>query len=304
MLASVNYDGIVEFPTPQSQNSDHMIYASGYKRDLEVQSVNLNSDNKKHMQSADHTVYSQNFQMQNKILDDRPMGNSYAQSSYDKNGINSQNNGNKIWMPGFNITASSIKSEQSVRVSKEPNMHTPIQFTNKIGNDPRSDRPLNITAEKNLNYTPEVHPHKPRTFGNSNNPSMTAHSMNVASTNINSMHNTVSKNPISQNEYYDDNRSIHNGSEYTMSHMRNSRPNDYRSENMLNADNTKQSKGPVRPINVGASAQSSIHSEAMHTGFSGFEEDSISENRQNRYSQPSNKSLESRNRVKNTVTQK
>lgn len=304
ILASVNYDGIVEFPTPQAQNSNHLIYTSGYNRDPEVQSVNLFTDNKKHMQSADHTVYSQNFKVQNKILDDRPIANTYGQSPYDKNTTATQSIGNKMWMPGFNMTASSIKSEQSVRVSKEPIMQTPIQYTNKINNERRSDEILPNTVEKSLNYTPEVHPHKPRTFGNSINPSMTTHSMNVASTNMNSMHNTATKGPISQNEYYDDSRTINNGSEYTIARMRKSRPNDYQSEKVIIADNPIPSKGPIKPIGLGISAQSSMQSEAMHTGFSGFEEDSMSESRQNRYSQNSNKSNESRNRGKNSMSQK
>jgi hypothetical protein len=304
ILASVNYDGIVEFPTPQAQNSNHLIYTSSLNRDPEVQSVNLFTDNKKHLQSADHTVYSQNFKVKNKILDDRPIANTYVQSPYDKNTTATQSIGNKMWMPGFNMTASSIKSEQSVRVSKEPIMQTPVQFTNKMSNERRSDQPLQNKVEKSLNYTPEVHPHKPRTFGNSVNPSMTTHSMNVASTNMNSMHNTATKGPISQNEYYDDSRSIHNGSEYTMAHMRKSRPNDYQSEKVIIADNPIPSRGPIKPIGVAISAQSSMQSEAMHTGFSGFEEDSISESRQNRYSQNSNKSNESRNRGKNSMSQK
>lgn len=304
-LASVNYDGIVEFPTPQTANSNHLIYTSGYNRDPETQSVNYNSD-KKHLQSADHTVYSQNFQKQNTMLDDRPRMNHIGQQNMDQNHLTSNSIGGKVWMPGFNMTASSIKSEQSVRISKEPVMQTPVQYTNKVNNDRRS---IPGSVEKNLNYTPEVHNSKPRTFGNSQNPSMTAHSMNVMSTNGNTVHQTANKAAASQNDYYhhDDSRSSNGGlGDYNMGKMRKNKPMDYRSDKSLsNVDNPIPAKGPIKPVNSGVSAKSSLHSEAMHTGFSGFDnEDAMSESRQNRYSMNSNKSLESRNRAKNSMSQK
>lgn len=309
-LASVNYDGIVEFPTPQTNNSNHLLYSSGYSRDQESKSVHMNSDNKMHMKSADHTAYSQNFQMQNPKLDERPKVMNFAQPNFDKSNSTTSSIGNKMWLPGFNMTASSIKSEQSVRVSKEPIMQTPVQYTNKITNERKSDRMINNTISKNLDYTPETHQNKPRRFGNINNPSMTAHSMNVASTNMNSMQQTVTKTQISQNEYYEDSKSSIAESQHTEynngNNFRKSRPMDYRSEKaIVSNQNTIPTKGPIKPVGIGGNAaQSAIETEPMHTGFSNFDDDSLTENRQHRYSQMSNKSLESRNRAKNSLSQK
>jgi hypothetical protein len=70
-------------------------------------------------------------------------------------------------------------------------------------------------------------------------------------------------------------------------------------------DNTIPSKGPIKPIPYpGISAQSSLKSETIPSGFENFDDDNMSENRQHRYSQHSNKSLESRNRNKNSMSQK
>lgn len=257
----------------------------------------------KHLQSADHTVYSQNFQKQSTMLDDRPRMNHFGHQNMDNNNLTTNSIGGKVWMPGFNMTASSIKSEQSVRISKEPIMQTPVQYTSKVNNDRRN---IPVSVEKTLNYTPEMHNSKPRTFGNAQNPSMTAHSMNVMSTKMNSMHQSASKGGVSQNDYYEDTRSINGGaSEYNSNNTRKNRPMDYQSERpLMNGQNSIPSKGPIKPVNSGVSAKSSLHSEAMHTGFSGFDEDTLSESRQHRYSVNSNKSLESRNRAKNSMSQK
>ena len=92
-----------------------------------------------------------------------------------------------MWLLGFNMTASSIKSEQSVRVIQDPTIHTPVQYSNKINNERSQDRNTQNVFENDQNYTPESYHAKPRTFGNTKNPSMTAHSMNVVSTNMSSM---------------------------------------------------------------------------------------------------------------------
>ena len=273
-----------------------------------MQSLQPKDEAKKHMQSADHTVYSQNFQKQRTMLEERPPVNNFGQvPNYDKNNVTTQSIGNKMWLPGFNMTASSIKSEQSVRVSKEPAMQTPVQYTNKITNERRSDRTLQNTGEKSLNYTPEVHQAKPRNFGNINNPSMTAHSMNVASTNLSSMPNTVAKSPISQIDKYDENKStnsVYNMSEYDNS-VTQTRLNDYRSDKSKSkTENHLPSKGPIKPVNYGGmNTQSSMQTEMLPTGYNNFD-DNISESRQHRYSQHSNKSLETRNRNKNSFSQK
>lgn len=164
ILATVNYDGIVEFPTTQSSNSNHnILYKSGFSHDPELESVKLSETSN---------------------LND----NKYGSSSNIENSNSTMHSvGNKMWLPAFNMTASSIQSKQSVRMSQEPYMHTPNQYLNKAGNYP--DMGTTEMYQKQLNYTPEVHQAKPRTFGNSNNPSMTTHSMNVASS-----HNTMIQN--------------------------------------------------------------------------------------------------------------
>lgn len=310
VLASVNYDGIVEFPTPQSSNSNHLIYTSSYSHDPEVQSLPAKDEIRKHTQSADQTIYSQNFQKQSTMIEERPKVTSFGQiSNYDKSNATTQSIGNKMWLPGFNMTASSIKSEQSVRVMQDPTIHTPVQYSNKINNERRQDRNTQNVFENDQNYTPESYHAKPRTFGNTNNPSMTAHSMNVVSTNMSSMPHALTRSPHSQIDNYDDNRSVNNipaMTEYTPHNMRKIRGNQFNSEKTVPVtENTIPSKGPIKPVGLsGSVAQSSLQSEAMHTGFSNFDDESVSESRQHRYSQHSNKNLESRNRSKNSLSQK
>lgn len=305
-LASVNYDGIVEFPTPQTTNSNHLLYSSGYSQDQDSQSVNMNSENKKHMQSADNTAYSQNFYQKNSMLSEKPKAMNYGQQNIDKNNNTTSSIGNKLWKPGFNMTSNSIKSEQSVRVSKEPIMQTPIQFSNKIANERKSEIMLSNTVNKNLDYTPEPHKNKQRRFGNINNPSVTAHSMNVASSNMNSMQQVATMSQNMNNEYYEDSKPSmeqNHKTEYGINNFRKNRPTDYRSDKgLVLTENTIPTKGPIKPI--GMSAQSSLQTDSMNSGFSNFNEDSQTENRQHRYSHMSDKNAESRNRVKNSMSQK
>jgi hypothetical protein len=106
-----------------------------------------------------------------------------------------------------------------------------------------------------------------------------------------------------------DNRSGNNipgMTEYNAHNLRKIRPNQFNSEKAVPvSENTIPSKGPIKPVGLsGSVAQSSLQSEAMHTGFSNFDDESVSESRQHRYSQHSNKSLESRNRNKNSLSQK
>lgn len=85
VLASVNYDGIVEFPTPQSSNQNHLIYASNYSRDNEADNVLDRDDLRKHTQSADQTVYSQNFQKQATMVSEAPKAGYISNATnYDK----------------------------------------------------------------------------------------------------------------------------------------------------------------------------------------------------------------------------
>lgn len=305
-LASVNYDGIVEFPTPQTKNSNHLLYSSSYSQSQDMQSVNA-TENHRHMQSSDNTMYSQNFYKQSTISEDKPKVTNYSQHTFEKGNSTTSSIGNKNWLPGFNMTASSIKSEQSVRVSKEPIMQTPIQYSNKISNERQLDRNISNTVNKNLEYTPEAHQNNQRRFGSINNPSMTAHSMNVASTNMNSFHKNPSKTQMTQNEYYEDTKSSMDPShktEYNQDHYRKSGPTDYKSEKtVVKTENTIPSKGPIKP--VGMTKSISKNSDPAYPGFSSnFEEDSQTESRHHRYSQMSNKSVESRNRAKNSLSQK
>lgn len=229
-------------------------------------------DFKKHTQSADHTVYSQNFPKQTKIMGDKHNVTNYTHvSNYEKQGTTTQNVGSKMWLPGFNMTASSIKSEQSVRVMKDHINHTPIQHTNKMSESRRPDRTLQGTENSKMNYTPEVHQNKPRTFGNANNPSLTAHSMNVASTNMGSTGNHITRSPISQAESYNEMYSN----------------NKFSSDNIGLADNTK---GPIKPMNyTGMSAHTSLKTEMLPSPMDNLEDDNVSESRHHRYSQHSNK---------------
>jgi hypothetical protein len=243
ILASVNYDGIVEFPTPQTSNSNHLIYPS-HSHENESQSAIDYNEYKKHTQSADHTIYSQNFQKTSTMLEERPKVTSFGQiPKQDTQNTTTNSIGNKLWMPGFNMTASSIKSEQSVRVSKEPNMQTPIQYTNKAMNDRAPDKNLHQTVHKNMNYTPEMHPSKPRTFANGMNPSMTANSMNIASTNMNSVQKTNSRSPISHIDKYDDVQSVHIPivSDYAPHSVNNPVGTHFNSKNII------PNKGPIKP---------------------------------------------------------
>jgi hypothetical protein len=305
-LASVNYEGIVEFPTPQTSLSNHLVYKDNYSNDNESKSVAQPEDLQKPIHSADHTIYSQNFQKQNTVFDDRPKVNSFGQSNNldQANNSTTQSIGNKMWLPGFNMTASSIKSEQSVRVFKDPTAHTPVQYSNKSNNERRPERSIHQTIDKNMNYTPEVHQSKPRTFENANNPSMTTHSMNVASTNMNSVHKTPTRSPISQIDRYEDNQSMqmHTMSDYNKGGFSNTRQGHFKSDNSIsNIDNGIPNKGPIKPVD-GISTTSVVQPDAAKT-FTGFNDESP-ENRQHRYSQPVNKSLETRHRNKNSLSQK
>ena len=302
ILATVNYDGIVEFPTPQ--NSNHI-------RDPEVQSMPENEDSRKHTQSADHTVYSQNFQKHNTVTMDRPGANNFSHmSNYDKQNATNQSMGNKMWLPGFNMTASSIKSEQSVRVIKDTINHTPNQYTNKMSDNRRPDRTMKSTEENHLNYAPEVHQNKPRTFGNVNNPSMTAHIMNVASTKMGSTGNHITRSPISQADSYYDMNSVNNVpalSDYNPRHGNASKTGIKQGADPSshNTENTIPAKGPIKPMAyTGMPTHTSLKTETLPSGTDQFDDDNLSENRQHRYSQQSNKSLETKNRNKNSLSQK
>lgn len=305
-LASVNYDGIVEFPTPQTQNSNNLLYSSSYSASQESQSVAANDHNRQ-MKSTDQTVYSQNFYHQSTALDDRPRVTNYSQHTFDKGGSTTSSIGNKNWLPGFNMTASSIKSEQPVRVSKEPIMQTPIQYSNKISNERKLDRNISNTVNKNLDYTPETHKSSQRRFGSVNNPSMTAHSMNVGASNMNSFGQPQSKSHAAQNEYYEEAKSAmdaHHRTEYNQSNLHKNRPTDYVSDKADNpAANQIPGKGPIKPVAL--TKPTSNQSESMYSGLpSSMDDDSQTEGRHHRYSQMSNKSVESRNRAKNSLSQK
>jgi hypothetical protein len=58
---------------------------------------------------------------------------------------------------------------------------------------------IGIDKQNQLNYTPETHESKPRTFGNAQNPSMTSHSMNInanveyASSHVGSVSNSINE---------------------------------------------------------------------------------------------------------------
>ena len=193
ILATVNYDGIVEFPINQiSNSSSNMIYNSGSSQEIECESVQENKDIRKHTQSVDQ-AYNPNLQTHN--ISELEHGNKYASvAEFEKTNSTSttQSIGNKMWLPAFNMTSTTIQSKQSVRVTQRPYIQTPNQQTSKD----YSTHDSNQIYSKS-NYTPEVHQTKPRTFVNVNNPSMTAHSMNnnpSASVNMIPTHLKSSKN--------------------------------------------------------------------------------------------------------------
>ena len=306
ILATVNYDGIVEFPTPQPSNQNHLIYTSGYSHDQEADNTYDKDDLKKHTQSADHTSYSQSFHKQPAMSSEIKQNANYLTSATNfeqKTNSTTQSIGNKMWMPGFNMTASSIKSEQSVRIINDPVIQTPNQYINKMINDKRYDATVQSTVDKNFNYTPEVHQAMPRTFGSSDNPAMTTHSMNLALVKMNSMGGPGMRGHGSQIDSYNDNANTGNIPMMT----------DYnnRLSNKLIDDNNSDkytasidamilSKGPIKPVPyAGVSAQSSLKSETIPSGLDNFDDDNMSDSRQH-----SNKSLESRNRNKNSMSQK
>lgn len=226
-----------------------------------------------------------------------------------KTNSTTQSIGNKMWMPGFNMTASSIKSEQSVRIITDPTVQTPNQYINKMANDRRFDGSVQSTVDKNFNYTPEVHQAKPRTFGSSNNPAMTTHSVNLAPVKMNSMGGPGMRGHASQIDSYNDNASTGNipmmtdYSNRLTSKLIDDNSSDRRAAGL---DNVIPAKGPIRPVPfAGMSAQSSLKSETIPSGIDNFDDDdNMSDSRQHRYSQHSNKSLESRNRNKNSMSQK
>ena len=311
ILATVNYDGIVESPTSQPSNQNHLIYTSSYSHDQDAENAYEKDELKKHTQSVDHTSYSQSFHKQPTMVSEIKQNANYFSSGTNfeqKTNSTTQSIGNKMWMPGFNMTASSIKSEQSVRIISEPVIQTPNQYINKMISGKWFDTSAQNAINKNFNYTPEVHQTKPRTFGNSNNPSMTTHSMNLAPVKMNSMGGSAIRGPNSQIDAYNDNGSTGNIPMMTdyNNHFMNKLIDDNNSEKQVTGiENAIPPKGPIKPIPYpGISAQSSLKSETIQSGFDNFDDDNMSENRQHRYSQHSNKSLESRNRNKNSKSQK
>ena len=185
ILATVNLDGIVEFPTSHTTNqNNNVMYRSSFSNDQETESVRDGAEIRKHTQSVDQTAYNS---QQQQPLQHMQGGNKYSSAiDFDKTNSTTHSINNKMWLPQFNMTASSIQSKQSVRVSQEPYMKTPNQYLKKGNNHERNYGDL---YENKSNYTPEMHQSKPRTFGNIANPSMTTHSMNSAPNQSNGMQN-------------------------------------------------------------------------------------------------------------------
>jgi hypothetical protein len=174
--------------------------------------------------------------------------------------------------------------------------------------DKRFDASVQNTVDKNFNYTPEVHQAKPRAFGNSNNPSLTTHSMNMAPVKMNSMGSSGFRGSGSQIESYNENGGTGNipmMTDYNNPFMNKLIDDNSSEKQIAGIDSIIPSKGPIKPIPYpGISAQASLKSETIPSGLENFDDDNLSENRQHRYSQHSNKSLESRNRNKNSMSQK
>jgi len=338
ILATVNYDGIVEFPTLQISNSNHLLYRSGYSNDPDSENKTKDKEEiRKHTQSADHS-YAQNFQAHSKLNVERH-NNPNNPIEFDKTNSTTQSIGNKMWLPGFNMTASSIKSEQSVRVSQEPYMQTPNQYYSKANN--LSDIPPHERFEQKMNFTPEIHQSKPRTFGNINNPSMTTHSMNAApgqattlqhhatdSTRSNTFYSrdTISKDnqnisdklkilkssskmksnhsPISHQEIYNDQISAQKVS--TLSDYNPTRMNEMErfSTEKKTTERVISGAGPIKATEFSdLPIHSTLKTEISSSGIGDFD-DNLSDTKHHRYSQHTNKSLESRNRSKNSFSQK
>lgn len=346
ILATVNYDGIVEFPTAQSSsNSNHLIYRSSYSQEQDNESVHDREEIRKHTQSID-TNYNSN--PQNKLQAER-INKFGSVADFDKTNSTMQSVGGKIWLPGFNMTASSIKSEQSVRVSQEPYTQTPNQFTSKAN---ASERMPGEIYEKKTNYTPEVHQSKPRTFANVANPSMTTHSLNVAPVQTHSFQNpatdstrsntfysrdTLSKanqaesvsdklkilkstskskaesnhmthSPISQNhKQYPDNLSLnHKASTLSDYNPSLKMADKFSSEKKVIGEHRFiHNNGPIRATEFNdIPSHASLKTEALPSETGEFDDGMSDVSKQHRYSQHSGKSLETRNRNKNSFSQK
>jgi hypothetical protein len=209
ILANVNYDGIVEFPTSHSANSNsNVMYRSSFSQNDEAESVQDGNEMRKHTQSVDQTYHS-NQQPQQHMQADR--NNKYSSAiEFEKTNSTTQSIGNKHWLPAFNMTASSIQSKQSVRVSQEPYMQTPNQNMNKGSNV--HERNHGDVYDHKINYTPEAHQAKPRNFSNVENPSMTTHSMNVAP-NPNNMMQQHATDSTRSNTFYSKETMSKNGNQ-------------------------------------------------------------------------------------------
>ena len=297
ILATVNYDGIVEFPTNQVSNSNsNMIYNSGSSRDMETESVQDNKDVRKHTQSVDQTYHS-NLQTQN--MNGLERGNKYASvADFDKTNSTTQSIGNKMWLPAFNMTSTTIQTKQSVRVTQKPYIQTPNQQISKEQSMHDSHQIYDKT-----NYTPEVHQTKPRTFANMNNPSMTTHSMNNPSASTNMMPTHLNKSSTNSNTFYSKEMMMKKAS--TLSDYNPAINHDFdrfSSEKKTN-ENMHSHHRPIKATDFSdMPSHSSLKTEILQSNPSDFE-DNVSETR-HRYSKQSNKSLESRNRGKNSFSQK
>ena len=275
-----------------------MIYNAESSQEMEYESVQENKDIRKHTQSVDQT-YNSNLQTQN--MSGLERGNKYVSvAEFEKTNSTSttQSIGNKMWLPAFNMTSTTIQSKQSVRVTQKPYIQTPNQQTGKDHNMHDSNQ-----IYSKSNYTPEMHQSKPRTFVNVNNPSMTVHSMNnnpSASANMIPNHLKVSKN---LNTFYSKEMMMNKAS--TLSDYNPAINNDYD----CYGSEKKATEGqnsyhwPIKGTDFSdMPSHSSLKTEILQSNPSDTE-DNISETK-HRYSKQSNKSSESRNRNKNSFSQK
>ena len=130
--------------------------------------------------------------------------------------------------------------------------------------------------------------------------------MNVGASNMNSFGQNQAKSNVPQNEYYEESKSTmdaHHRTEYNQSNFRKNRPTDYVSEKGDISGNQIPAKGPIKPVALAKST--SNQPDSVYSGLpSSMDDDSQTEGRHHRYSQMSNKSVESRNRAKNSLSQK